>query len=333
MDIPMNQTSKENMYKLLRELGDVKGTARVTILCLNAFIDSIRQLKCSRGEFDDLYKELVETIKKSKPNIIPLIHLMEYFELDMERSLKPGMTIEEVKKLAIQFINDRIRQFERNASRVTENGLAYVGNGDVIVVHSASAVVTNILVGAKEKLNRKFKVIILDLYPERTRQTAEVLRKADIDHTIIPNHNLSHHIEKATKMFVGAMTITKDRKIVAPVGTAGTVSLCRLNGVKVHLFANTLHYSHRNFVEQNIFQVEEVTRFGNNDLSMTTHSHDLVSLNFIDHIIAEIGEVSYEGYLINVPDQKMIDAQAADMGEYLVSSSISASSSPEMSPA
>ena len=102
MGVLMNQTSKSNMYKLLRELGDVKGTARMTILCLNAFIDSIRQLKCTRQEFDGLYKELAATIRKSQPNIVPLIHLMEYFELDMERFLKPEMDMDAVKILAIQ---------------------------------------------------------------------------------------------------------------------------------------------------------------------------------------------------------------------------------------
>ncbi len=294
----MNQKSIANMYKLLRDLSDVKGIARMTTLCLEAFIETIRQLKCTREEVESLYKEMAQTIRKSQPNIIPLMHLMEFFELDMERYLKPEMDIETVGKLAIQSLEGKILQFKRNAASVTENGLAYIQNRDVIVVHSASTVVTNILIQAKEKLNRRFKVIILDLNPERTRQTFLALQKAGIEHLIIPAHNLSHHIEEATKMFVGAMTITKDKKIIAPVGTAGTVSICRLNGVKVHLFANTLHYSHRNSMDQNIFQAQEEINSSNMDFSLTTHSHDLLSLGFIDHIVSEIGEISEDGDLI-----------------------------------
>lgn len=289
------------MYKLLRELSIIKGTAKMTILCLEAFIESIRQLKCSREEFDSLYLELSKIVKKSQPGIIPLTHLLEYFELDMQRRVKPEMTIEMVQKISIQSLEDKIGQFKRNAAQVTRNGLAYVRNRDVIVVHSASTVVINILVHAKEKLDRQFKVIILDIYPERTKQTVQSLRRVGIEHTIIPAHNLSLHIEEANKMFVGAMTITSDRKIVAPVGTAGTVSLCRLNGIKVHLFANTLHYSHQDSAGQNIFQVQEEANIGTTEFSLTTHSHDLVCLGLINHIVTEIGEVSEEGQLISLP--------------------------------
>lgn len=297
----MNKKSKDNMYQLIRDLSDVQGIARMTILCLNAFIDSIRQLKCTREEFDSLYKELAMAIRESQPNIIPLIHLLEYFELDMECALKPDMDMEAVRKLTINSLKQRIAQFERNAEMVTQNGLAYVSNRDVIVVHSASTVVINILVQAKKKLGRQFKVIILDLYPERTRQTVQAMKAAGIEYLVTPAHNLSHQIEEATKMFVGAMTITKDQKIVAPVGTAGTVSLCLLHGVKVHLFANTLHYSHRTSSEQNIFQIKKSAQIGSTDFSMTSHSHDLVSLRFIDHIVSEIGEVSEDGILIAQP--------------------------------
>jgi len=326
MGIFMNTKSEMSMYKLIRDLSDVQGIAKMTILCLNAFIESIRQLKCTRDECESLYRELAKAIRKSQPNIIPLIHLMEFFELDMTRSLKPEMDIETVRKITIQNLEERISQFKRNAAAVTENGLAYVNDNDVIVVHSASTVITNILIQAKEKLGRQFKVIILDFYPERTRQTVHAMQEAGIEHVVAPAHNLSHQIDDATKMFVGAMTITQDKKIVAPVGTAGTVSLCRLHGVKVHLFANTLHYSHRNSTEQNIFQVQENAQIGKVDFSMTTHSHDLVSLKFIDHIVAEIGEVSDIGDLIKQPvvirPQREIIEHKIPLGVF-----------PEMSPA
>lgn len=330
MGVPMNKKSKNSMYKLIRDLSDIQGIARMTLLCLNAFIESIRQLKCTKEEFDSLYKELAQTLRKSQPNIIPLIHLLEFFELDLERDLKPEMEMDEVKNLTIQSLEQRIAQFKRNTARVTENGLANVQNRDVIAVHSASTVVINILIQAKEKLNRQFKVIILDHFSERTRQAVQALRESNIEHIIIPAHNLSHHIEDITKMFVGAMTVTKDRKIVAPVGTAGTVSLCRLNDIKVYLYANTLHYSHRNSMDQNIFQVQQEAHIGITDFSLTTHSHDLVSLRFIDHIITEIGEVSEEGKLIAPP---VSVSRVSDSVKNSDTFSIPLNSLPEMSPA
>lgn len=301
MGVIMNQKNKETMYKLLRDLSDVQGMARMTVVSLNAFIESIRQLKCTREEMDSLYTELSEALKRSQPNIAPLRHLLSYFEMEMAKRVKPDMDVEEVRSITIACLRERIHQFQRNAAQVTENGLAYIEDNDVIVVHSPSTVVTNILIQAKEILGRRFKVIILDHNAERTRQVVLALRESGIDHMVTPAHNLSHHIEGATKMFVGAMTLTQDHKIVAPIGTAGAVSLCRLNGIKVHLFANTLHYSFRSSVDQDIFREQAEAHMGTMDVSMTTHSHDLVSLGFIDHIVTEIGEVSSDGKLMSAP--------------------------------
>ena len=290
MDILMNEKNKQNMYKLLRDLGDIQGIARITILSLNSFIESIRQLKCTKEQLQPLYVELAEAIKQSQPKIIPLIHLLKQFEEEMQELMTPEMELEEIREKTIENLEAKIKQFRDNAARVTENGLKYINNHDVIIVHSPSSVVTNILVQAKEKWNKRFEVIILEHNRDRTRQIIQALRDNEIEHSVAPAYNLSHHIERATKMFFGALTITADRKIVAPTGTAGTVSLCHLNGVPVHLFANTLHYSHRSSMDQYIYQEEADTHSANMNFSMTTHSHDLVSLDLIDHIVTEHGE-------------------------------------------
>ena len=286
----MNDKNRQNMYKLLRNLGDVQGIARMTELSLNSFIESIRQLKCSKQELQPLYFELAEALKSSQPKIIPLIHLLEQFEQEMKETLTPEMGLEEIREKTIENLEAKIKLFQDNAARVTENGLKYINNHDVIIVHSASSVVTNILVQAKEKWNKRFEVVILEHNRDRTRQIIQALRDADIDHIVAPAYDLSHHIDRATKMFLGALTITSDRKIVTPPGTAGTVGLCHLNGIAVHLFANTLHYSHGASTDQYIYQEEEDTRSANMDFSITTHSHDLVSLDLINHIVTENGE-------------------------------------------
>lgn len=286
----MNDKNQQNMYKLLRELGDVQGIARMTVMSLNSFIESIRQLKCTRDDIEPLYMELAMGLKRSQPKIIPLIHLLERFEQEMQKTLTPEMSLEEVREKTIENLQEKVNFFQEKAERVTEIGLNYIQNGDVIVVHSPSSVVTNILVQARERLNKSFEVIILEHNRERTRQVIQALRDADIEHVVAPAHNLSHHIDRATKMFVGALTITSDHKIVAPTGTAGTVSLCHLNNIAVHLFANTLHYSRGAATDQYIYQASEDAHSANVDFSMTTHSHDLVSLELINHIVTEAGE-------------------------------------------
>jgi len=283
------------MYKLLRDIGDIQGIARTTILALESFIVSIRELQCTREEVEDLYIELADAIKNSQPKITPLIHLLERFEQDMRKCMKKDLSIELIMESAENSLKDQIALFKSNAARVTEHGLKYVENGDVIIVHSASSVVTNILIRAKESLGKIFKVIILEQNKERTRQLIEAFREHKIDYHVTPAHDVSHYIDQANKMFIGALTITSDNKIVAPSGTSGSVSLSHLNNIKVHLFANTLHYSHREALDQYIYAEEGNSETANCYFPITRHSHDLVDLELIDHVITENGETP-KGY-------------------------------------
>lgn len=83
----MNTKNKQTMYKLLRDLGNVQGIATMTILTLNSFIKSIRQLKCAKKETIPLYFELSTALKNSQPNIIQLMHLLEQFENEMQENM------------------------------------------------------------------------------------------------------------------------------------------------------------------------------------------------------------------------------------------------------
>jgi len=287
----MNEKNKSTMYKLLRDIGDIQGIARTTILALESFIVSIRELQCTREEFGNLYIELADAIKNSQPKIIPLIHLIELFEEDMRKCMETDLSIEMIREHAQNSLNNQITLFKSNAAKVTEHGFKYVENGDVIIVHSASSVVTNILIRAKETLNIMFRVIILEQNQERTRQLIEAFREHKIDYYVTPAHDVSHYIDQANKMFLGALTITSDNKIVAPSGSSGTVSLCHLNNIKVHLFANTLHYSHKKALDQDIYSEEGNSSTANCYFPITRHSHDLIDLALIDHVVTEFGEI------------------------------------------
>ncbi len=298
----MNEKSQENLYKLLRDISDFMGVARITVLALQGLIASIQELKCERADIGALLDEFIETTRESEPKIIPLVHLLEDFDDEMKPYLESDTVgLEEVKTQATRILSEKIEIFKNNARLVTEKGLDYVRDGDVIIVHSASSVVTNILVRAREVLNRNFRVIVLEHNVRRTRQLIPALEKAGIEFEVVPAYNLDHYIEKATKMFVGALAVTSDRKMVAPAGSAGTISLCHLNNISVHLFANTLHFSHRRSMDQHIYQSREDMLTAGCKYCLSTHSHCLVDLDLIDHVITESGEMIKSAYSEYVP--------------------------------
>lgn len=290
----MKKSDRENLYKLFRDHGDALGTSRTTILALQAFIESIRELKCQQDEIEGLVMELSDAIKNTEPKIIPLIHMVEKFEADVKDHFGKGLS--EFKVAAIRILEEKIEAYKATVDQVVEKGLPFVQDGDVILVHSASTVVSGILARAKEVHNRDFKVLVLKQDLVKTKPLINALRKAQIPYTVVPEYTLDHHIQEATKLFLGAVSVTEDRAAVCAAGTANIVSLCHTNHLPVCLFVSTLKISHQPACNQ-LIHIKEETRCQNNfTYCITTHSHSLVPLEMIDHFVSELGQMGKHGY-------------------------------------
>ena len=120
------------MCSLIRDHEDTVGSSRVTMIAINAFIESIRQVRCSVEEVRDLYAELSEAIKQTEPSVIPLIHLLEEFEREIGESSDDS--IEGIKARAIQILQEKYKKIETKIGKVIEHGLTCINEGDVIIV-------------------------------------------------------------------------------------------------------------------------------------------------------------------------------------------------------
>lgn len=286
----MNTKDRENLYKLFRDLADVLGTSRMTEIALESFIRAIRSLKCPREAILPLFNELSECIKKSKPRVVPLIHLLEEFEDEM-RFTRNDLEVEAIRTEAVETLKEKLDFFRERVQRLIEKGAECVQDEDVILVHSASGVVIKILLIAKEKLQRTFRTIVLKQDFAKTRQLIQAMVQAGIPHEVVPEYDLIHHLPQATKLFIGAVAVTPDRNVVASAGTANIVSLCHLGKIPVYLFVNSLKFSHQSAQDQSIHRKQEEETRAGLTYSVTTYSHSLVALELIDHIITGRGEI------------------------------------------
>lgn len=292
----MIREDKENLYKLLRHHGDVLGMVRTTMIALRAFADSVRALKCEKTDLGSLYAEFTDVVKNSEPKIVPLLHLIEEFEIEMRRVSK--LDFDSRREEAIRILEEKIDRYESSIERVVNNAVDYIQDNDVIVVHMASYIVTNVLVRARTKRDRKFQVVILQQHPVRAKQLINALSDAGIDHVVVPAYNLGHYFETSNKFMIAAGTITKDSKVLLPVGAASIVSSCHLNNIGVYLFADTLHFSRMTAAELGVHTQMEDVQHADCEYCLTSHSHDLVELDLFDHMITDYGEMDRETYKI-----------------------------------
>ncbi|MFO8175799.1 MAG: hypothetical protein ACQET1_09610 [Gemmatimonadota bacterium] len=291
----MKDRDRETIHELLLYHSRAIGGARLTVLALQALKQAFLELKAPDRDLLDRVVELREAIRDSRPRPVPLIWLLREFEADLLEALEKGEGEgEDLRALAVKALDDKIALYEEKRDAVTRHGLDHLSDGETIIVHSASSVVTNILLDAHEKRGRMFMVYVLQLDPVRTPLVAGALEQAGIPNLVVPVHDLCHYQDQIDKIFIGALTITPDRKMVAPLGTANVLSICHYAGIRSYLFANSLHYSTATGLGQRIdrtsIEVEEPTA----QFRVTSHSHDLVDLGLLDVIINEYGVVGPE---------------------------------------
>jgi len=285
----MNDKDRQNLFKLFRDHGDVLGTDGTTRVALTSIIRAIRDLKCPAEAFEALVHELLASIKATEPRITPLIHLVEQFESEMQGEFGGGLRA--MKDKVVRILEDKVALLDGITQQMIANGLACIKRYDVIIVYSTSGVVRNILVEAN-RIGKPFEVLILRQDFTKTRKLIWTASSQDIDHQVIPEYNLSNFVTKANKFFLGATSITPDGKAVCPLGAAEVVSLCHLNGIKIHLFANSLKFSHRASQHQAIHAKEENRLEADTAYNMTIHSHCLVDLKHVDFLVREDGIIA-----------------------------------------
>ena len=286
----MNLSDKENLYSLIRDYENIMGSSRTTLTALESLIEAIRELVCSQSEIRGLVQELVDVIKNTEPKIIPLIHLIEQFEIEIEPYFRQALP--EIKSAAVQILRSKISQLENNLNRLVEIGSRCISDDDVIIVHSVSGAVRDILTRAYQKFGRRFRVLIPKQDEIRTHQLIRRVGEAGIDFNVIPEFNFSQYMQTVSKMFIGAISITPDRKIMASTGTAGMVGLCHLNRVPVYLFVVSIKFAHQAYSQQHVHTQEEEIATDQLSYRLVTHSHDLVDLDLVDHLITEKGEIT-----------------------------------------
>ena len=296
----MKAEEKENLYGLLRDSGDVLGTSRATMVALGAMIDVIKSLKCSEDNVGELYQEFVDVVKSSQPKIVPLLQLISEFERESKADLNADL--QDRRKQAVEILERKLKSYRASIKRVIENGTPLVQDGEMIVVHMASYMVTNLLIRAKQALKRKFKVIILQQLVVRSKQAINALTDVGIEHIIAPAHDLGHYLESSNKLFAAAATITKDRKVMAAAGTANIVNSCNLNGIPAYLLAPSYHFFNGTCDELNIHEANEEICDEDCQYNLMSHSHDLLDVNRFDFFINEHGIMEKEAFMAQYMD-------------------------------
>ena len=128
----------------------------------------------------------------------------------------------------------------------------------------------------------------------KTEQVINVMEKNGIKYTVIPEWDLIHFFDKVNKLFIGAYAITSDGKFVSDSGTSNIVSECHIHKLPIYLFSPILEITPTFSRNQNIYLKEESKSSTGLNYTLISHSSDIVSLDLVDHIITDKGEIQLD---------------------------------------
>ena len=276
---------------LFRDIVKFYSSSQTSLITLRAITEAIRDLKCDSDMFDAQLKEVCSIITNSQPRMFPIDNLIILFEkeLDKQEYFK-DKDIDTKKTATIQIIDDLIKRLEYDMSLLAKQGLNYIEDGDFIILHAVEEPVELLLPEAK-RMGKEFEVLILRQDAIKTKQVIKIMEQNSIKYTVIPEWDLIHYFDKVNKLFIGAYAITADGKFVSDSGTSNIVSECHIHNLPTYLFAPILEITSTFSRNQNIYLKEESVNVSGLDYTLISHSSDIVSLDLVDHIITDKGEI------------------------------------------
>ncbi len=276
---------------LFRDIVKFYSSSQTSLITLRAITDAIKDLKCDSDMFDAQLKEVCSIITNSQPRMFPIDNLIILFEkeLDKQEYFK-DKDIDTKKTATIQIIDDLIKRLEYDMSLLAKQGLNYIEDGDFIILHAVEEPVELLMPEAK-RMGKEFEVLILRQDAIKTKQVIKIMEQNSIKYTVIPEWDLIHYFDKVNKLFIGAYAITADGKFVSDSGTSNIVSECHIHNLSTYLFAPILEITSTFSRNQNIYLKEESVNVSGLDYTLISHSSDIVSLDLVDHIITDKGEI------------------------------------------
>jgi|CXWL01.1.fsa_nt_gi translation initiation factor 2B subunit (eIF-2B alpha/beta/delta family) len=271
------------------------GTTQLNYFVLTALKNAIHHFKeKDEQDFFEQFNLLLENVKNTEPRIALIIDSF----YDVWKVLDEAKKVEHPaghyywEKKVIDLIKKNRKITKEESHTMTKFGVKTIKKGDVILIHSISHTVLDVIIQAK-KSGRDFKIIVAEQEVEKTQQLIEILSKNTIHFQVVPEYMLSHIESDITKVFLGGVTINEQMNVVADAGSNAIVSEFHLHKTPIYLFISTRKFSlwksresHHTYKVKNIRTVANCKPI---TFERIKFSHDRVPLDFYDFIVTELG--------------------------------------------
>jgi ribose 1,5-bisphosphate isomerase len=290
----------------------MRGGTIVTREALRALRAALQGSKAaSAKEFMAELQEDTQYLTNIRAASIPLSNGLRYVGQEVSQAAARGASVEQLKNVLSDATVAYGQKLDESIEHLAEIGARRLRDGDVILTHSYSSSVLAILKKAS-KDGKALKVIVTETRPElEGRDVARELATAGIDTTLIIDSAVSHFIEDADKVLVGAEAVAANGAIVNKIGTATIAAVAHGARVRVFVAASTQKFSPETMFGELITIEERDASYVLDDPELRKLSHlrvrnpafDVTSPQDIDLIITERGVIPPQAAIMIAREQ------------------------------
>lgn len=201
------------------------------IAAIESLVIMLREQQPSTSsELIKLVKSNIDTLKGSISNAISLSAGCDLFMRFVLRNINLYSDWESCRKNLVENGELFVQRAKESRSKVADFGLPFIKDDELILVHSFSRVVYQLLLKAKQQNMIRFRVIVTESRPSgKGYHMAELLREANIPVEVIVDNAVGYVIHKVNKILVGAEGVAESGGIINHIGSYQIGCLAKTN--------------------------------------------------------------------------------------------------------
>lgn len=292
--------TNEQLSNIFRTIEEERGSIKLAEFVMETLETALNSVKIT--DIDDLYQQfnhLFSEVRNTQPRISLVIYY--FFDLweELQREKVNIKNIEDFKKNIIRTTKRIQEDSDRDFKTIVKTGAELVADNDIILVHSHSLTVREVLATAARN-GKKFKVIVAEQETDKTIVMVDFFTKAKIPFTVVPEYMLSHIAENVTKVFFGATTLDQEQQFICDAGSYSVLAEFHAEHIPNYMFLSTKKFSlWPTSKKHETFKTTQNKVYASNkkvlNYERIKFSHDRVPAELFNSVITEIG--------IMTPDQ------------------------------
>jgi len=290
----------------------IRGAGKIARSAAEALLITAQQSTAKKSS--TLVKELEVSAKlllNTRPTAVSLPNSIRYIMFRVRDAQKREVEFEDLRRIVVKTATDFIQNSMKAVKRIGEIGARRIEDGDLIVTHCNSAVVTAVLKTAFSQ-GKHFKVFVCETRPRfQGRITAKALSDVGIPTSLIVDGAAHFFMAKMDKAIVGADAVAANGAVVNKIGTSMVALAAHESRVLFFVAAETYKFSPETMLGQlvkieercssEVISEKELKKMPN--VTVRNPAFDVTPPEHIDLIITERGIIPPQAAIMIIKEE------------------------------